>query len=131
MYFIASSFWGMVASKTNGAGRNRQPISDVRSLRRFCADLLRLRLELSHDARKHGRMPRSRRESIHVTVPCRPDDPRRRRPDPEGVTVHYVPELHPDDVTVVDGIPCTSVARTLVARAAGMEGDELRDWLGA
>ena len=31
-----------------------------------------------------------------------------------GVVVHYSPPLHPDDVAVVDGIPCTSVARTLV-----------------
>jgi hypothetical protein len=65
-------------------------------------------------------------EPIHVTVPCGEDDPRRSRPDPPGVVVHYVPELHPDDVTVVDGIPTTSVSRTLVDLAEVMDADELR-----
>lgn len=65
-------------------------------------------------------------EPIHVTVPCSADDPRRSRPDPPGVVVHYVPELHPDDVTVVDGIRMTSVSRTLVDLADVMEADELR-----
>ena len=70
-------------------------------------------------------MPRSH-EPIHVTVPCSADDPRRQRPDPPGVVVHYVPELHPDDLTVVDGIPTTSVSRTLVDLAEVMDRDELR-----
>lgn len=70
-------------------------------------------------------MPRSL-EPIHVTVPCSADDPRRNRPDPPGVVVHYVPELHPDDVTVLHGIPTTSVSRTLVDLAEVMDGDELR-----
>ena len=70
-------------------------------------------------------MPRSH-EPIHVTVPCSADDPRRGRPDPPGVVVHYVPELHPDDVTVVDGIPTTSVSRTLVDLADVMDADELK-----
>jgi len=74
-------------------------------------------------------MPRSQpryEEPVHVTVACPDDDPRRRRPDPPGVVVHYVPELHPDDLTVVDGIPCTSVSRTLVDLAEVVERDELR-----
>ena len=70
-------------------------------------------------------MPRSH-EPIHVTVPCSADDPRRSRPDPPGVVVHYVPELHPDDVTVVDGIPMTSPSRTLVDLAEVMDAEELR-----
>lgn len=70
-------------------------------------------------------MPRFH-EPIHVTVPCPAEDPRRGRPDPPGVVVHYVPELHPDDVTVVDGIPTTSVSRTLVDLAEAMDADELR-----
>lgn len=70
-------------------------------------------------------MPRSR-QLIDVTVPCSEDDPRRSRPDPPGVRVHYVPELHPDDVVVVDGIRTTSVARTLVDLAEVMDRDELR-----
>lgn len=68
-------------------------------------------------------MPRSR-ELIHVTVPVRPGEP--RRPAPPGVVVHYVPDLHPDDVSVVDGIPCTSVSRTLVDLSEVMDRDELR-----
>ena len=70
-------------------------------------------------------MPQSH-EPIRVTVPCRADDPRRSCPDPTGVVVHYVPELHPDDVTVVDGIPATSVSRTLVDLAEVVDQEELR-----
>ena len=63
---------------------------------------------------------------IHVTVPGRPDDPRNPRPDIPGVVVHYVPELHPDDLDVVDGIPCTSPSRTLIDLGEVMDKDELR-----
>lgn len=65
-------------------------------------------------------------EPIHVTVPGNPDDPRAARDVPEGVVVHYVPELHPDDVCVVDGIPCTSPSRTLIDLAEVMDASELR-----
>ena len=65
-------------------------------------------------------------EPIHVTVPGRADDPRRRIPEIPGVIVNYVPELHPDDVDVVHGIPTTSVSRTLVDLAEDMDEDELR-----
>ena len=65
-------------------------------------------------------------EPIHVTVPCSADDPRRTRPDPPGVVVHYVPELHPDDVTVVDGIRMTTPSRTLCDLAEAMDRVELR-----
>ena len=71
-------------------------------------------------------MTRSRRELIHVTVPGRPDDPRTPRPKIPGVVVHYVPELHPDDLSVVDGIPVTSVARTLIDLGEELDKDELR-----
>ncbi len=63
---------------------------------------------------------------IDVTVPGRPDDPRAPHPDIPGVRIHYVPELHPDDVMVLDGIRCTSPARTLVDLAECMDRDELR-----
>ena len=63
---------------------------------------------------------------IHVTVPGSSDDPRSADPPP-GVVVHYTPALHPDDLAVVDGIPCTSVARTLVDCAEEMTIDELRE----
>jgi hypothetical protein len=64
--------------------------------------------------------------TIHVTVPGRPDDPRNPRPDIPGVVVHYVPELHPDDLTVLDGIPVTSPSRTLIDLGEVMDKDELR-----
>jgi hypothetical protein len=63
---------------------------------------------------------------IHITVPASPDDPREPRPNPPGVVIHHSPPLHPDDLAVVDGIPCTSLARTLVDCAEDMSKDELR-----
>jgi hypothetical protein len=63
---------------------------------------------------------------IHITVAGSPDDPRFADPPP-GVVVHYTPPLHPDDLAVVDGIPCTSVARTLVDLAEEMPIEELRE----
>ena len=65
-------------------------------------------------------------EPIHVTVPGCAGDPRSLAEPPPGVVIHRVPELHPDDVTVIDGIPCTSIARTLVDLAEVMSRDELR-----
>ena len=65
-------------------------------------------------------------EPIHVYVPGRPDDPRRPSDTPGGVVAHHGPPLHPDDVTIVDGIPVTSVARTLIDLAEVMDADELR-----
>ena len=63
---------------------------------------------------------------IHVTVPAGPEDPRTPLPDIPGVVVHRVPALHPDDMTVVDGIPVTSVSRTLIDCAEEIEDkDEL------
>lgn len=70
-------------------------------------------------------MTNSSDEPIHVTVPGSPDDPRLFRAPP-GVVIHHVPDLHPDDVTVVDGLPVTSIARTLVDLAEVMDRDELR-----
>lgn len=39
--------------------------------------------------------------------------------------IHHVPELHPDDVTVVRGLSVTTVARTLVDLAEEMDREEL------
>ena len=66
-------------------------------------------------------------EPIHITVPGSPDDPRTRVDAPPGVVVHHSPPLHPDDLAVVDGIPCTSVARTLVDCAEVMTRGELSE----
>jgi hypothetical protein len=63
---------------------------------------------------------------IHVTVPRHPSDPRSPPETQPGVVVHYVPELHPDDVTVIDGIPVTSLSRTLIDLAEAMPYYELR-----
>jgi hypothetical protein len=67
-------------------------------------------------------------EPIHVTVPANPDDPREEPPPPPGAVVHRVPALHPDDVTVVDGVPVTTVARTLIDLAECSDADELRGY---
>ncbi len=62
---------------------------------------------------------------IHITIPGTDVDP--RLPETiDGVVIHRVPHLHPDDVTVVDGIPVTSVARTIVDCAGDMSIDEVR-----
>jgi Transcriptional regulator, AbiEi antitoxin len=49
---------------------------------------------------------RSSSPIIHVTTP--------NRRSPRGIRVHRVRRLHQDDVAVVDRIPVTSVARTLI-----------------
>lgn len=64
-------------------------------------------------------------EPVHITIAGSPADPRDGEAL-EGVVVHRVPFLHPDDVTVVDGVPVTSVARTLVDLADVSSIDELR-----
>jgi len=69
---------------------------------------------------------RPEQEPIHVLVPGSPADPRTPKAAPSGVVIHHAPELHPDDLTVHNGIPVTSVARTLVDLAECMDKDELR-----
>jgi predicted transcriptional regulator of viral defense system len=56
---------------------------------------------------------------IEVTAPVAGG---RRRP---GVTVHRAPGLRPEDTTTVDGIPCTTVARTLLDLAAVVSAPDL------
>jgi hypothetical protein len=63
--------------------------------------------------------------AIDVYVPGSSDDPRTDISIP-GVEVHRGPPLHPDDVTIVDGIPVTSPSRTLIDLAEVMTADELR-----
>jgi hypothetical protein len=66
-------------------------------------------------------------DEIDITIFGSPDDPRLCEPPP-GVRVHYCPNPpHPEDVCVVDGIPVTSPARTLVDLAEVMDREELRD----
>src|SRR3954470_17416870 len=49
---------------------------------------------------------RSSSPIIHVTTPG--------RASPRDIRVHRVRRLHPDDAAVVDGVPVTSIARTLL-----------------
>jgi hypothetical protein len=63
-----------------------------------------------------------------VTIAGSPEDPRREPPAPEGVRIHRVPQLHPEDVvTLPSGLRVTSVARTLIDLAEDMSRDELRE----
>src|SRR3954447_26034374 len=48
--------------------------------------------------------------TVHITVP-------RSRPGSPGLVVHRVRSLHPEDVAEIDGIPVTSLARTLLDNA--------------
>ncbi len=65
---------------------------------------------------------------IHVYVPADAADPRDGFTAPDGVIVHRGPALHPDDVTVIDGIPTTSVARTLIDIAEVADREELCEY---
>jgi hypothetical protein len=67
-------------------------------------------------------------EPIHITIQGDPDDPRVQREAPPGVVLHRSPPLHPDDLAVVDGIPVTSLARTLVDLAETSTANELRGY---
>ena len=72
-------------------------------------------------------MRNSGNEPIDITVAGSPEDPRGPTADMPGVRVHRGPPLHPDDLTVVDGIPVTSISRTLVDLAEVLPRDELRE----
>jgi hypothetical protein len=65
-------------------------------------------------------------DQLHVLVPGCADDPR-ETPSIPGVVVHQGPPLHPDDLTVHEGIPVTSPSRTLIDCAEFMTADELRE----
>ena len=65
-------------------------------------------------------------QPIDVYMPGRPDDPRRPSEPPGGVVARHGPPLHPDDVAIVNGIPVTSVARTLIDLAEVVDAVELR-----
>ena len=65
-------------------------------------------------------------ETIHIYISGSADDPRDAGANPRGVFIHRGPSLHPDDITIVDGSPVTSVSRTLVDCAECCEPEELR-----
>jgi predicted transcriptional regulator of viral defense system len=60
---------------------------------------------------------RSSSPIIHVTTP--------NRRSPKGIRVHRVRQLQPDDAAVVDCIPVTSVARTLLDLADALQPRQL------
>jgi hypothetical protein len=66
-------------------------------------------------------------EPIHITVAGSPGDPRGAITNVPGVRIHHAPALHSDDLTVVDGLPVTSISRTLVDLAEILPRDELRE----
>jgi hypothetical protein len=74
-------------------------------------------LGLPHVCEDHG--------PIHVFAPGSADDPRLDTSIP-GVVIHRGPALHPDDLTVYNGIPVTTPSRTLIDCAEGATIDELR-----
>jgi hypothetical protein len=64
---------------------------------------------LSHwSAGAHWQLLPTSRSAVDVTVPSR------TRAGNRGIVVHQARHLHPDDGTVREGIPVTSVARTLL-----------------
>jgi hypothetical protein len=67
-------------------------------------------------------------EPIHIIIPGAADDPRGHVDAPPGVVIHRTPPLHPDDLDVVDGIPVTSLPRTLVDLAEVCDKLELREY---
>jgi hypothetical protein len=71
-------------------------------------------------------MPNFSIEPIDITLAGSPSDARGPLPNVPGVRLHHAPRLHPDDVTVVDGLPVTSPSRTLVDLAEILPLDELR-----
>src|SRR3954447_18277402 len=67
-------------------------------------------------------------DPIHITIHGAADDPRSQMAAPPGIIIHRSPPLHPDDLDVVDGIPITSLARTLVDLAESSDAPELRSY---
>src|SRR4051812_16092119 len=69
------------------------------------------RAVLSHwDAAAHWDLLPARGQLIHVTTPSRSG----RDPDPARIRLHRVGTLRPWECTLTDGIPTTTVARTLL-----------------
>jgi hypothetical protein len=67
-------------------------------------------------------------DSIHITIQGDANDPRSQMEAPPGIIIHRSPPLHPDDLDEVNGIPVTSLARTLVDLAEISDQDELRSY---
>ncbi|HET6508664.1 MAG TPA: type IV toxin-antitoxin system AbiEi family antitoxin domain-containing protein [Baekduia sp.] len=68
----------------------------------------------------------SRGSRIHVTTPSRSG----RIPNAERVVLHRVGTLRPWEITVTDGIPVTTTARTLLDLAPHLRSRALEDLIG-
>lgn len=68
-------------------------------------------------------------EPIDIYIPASADDPRDERLDLPGVRIRRGPPLHPEDRAVVNGLPATSIARTLIDCAECCTPAELRGLL--
>lgn len=79
---------------------------------------------LSHfDAAAHHDLLANRGSRIHVTRPSTSG----RAPDPRRIALHRVGTLRPEEVMTVDGIPTTTVARTLLDLARHVRPTALED----
>lgn len=77
------------------------------------------RAVLSHrEAAALHAIRQSNRARIDVTAPG-------RRRSQAGIELHHAPTLHSDDITVVEGIPVTTVARTLIDLATVVAPNQL------
>jgi hypothetical protein len=63
---------------------------------------------------------------IDITIQGDAEDPRSHMSARPGIIIHRSPPLHPDDLDEIDGVPITSLARTLVDLAEISEEEELR-----
>ena len=63
-------------------------------------------------------------EPIDVYIAASAQDPRTDAAIP-GVAIRRGPQLHPDDITMLGGIPVTSPSRTLIDLAEILTADEL------
>ncbi len=106
-----------------GAGVHAVGRAEVPALAMEQAALLSVGVDgvLSHTtAAARRRIITARDGPMHVTVPR--DGPRSR----DGVVVHRVRRLEPQDVGIVDGLPVTSAARTLLDLAGLLPPRDLR-----
>jgi hypothetical protein len=77
---------------------------------------------LSHNSAAVERdLRRVGQSKFDVTVPAG------RRPRPPGIRLHTTRTLHREDVSLVDGIPVASVARTLIDFARVLSEQKLKD----
>jgi hypothetical protein len=79
---------------------------------------------LSHNSAAVERdLRRAGQSKVDVTVPAG------RRPRPPGIRVHTTRTIHPEDVSLVDGIPVASVARTLIDLAEVLSERKLKNMI--